>query len=540
MDFTLQMTQLVLSVLVTLILLAFTLVNRREPVAPWFAATLVCMLVWSGGSIMEVTSSNPAARLFWLDVQFFGFVPVAAFWFLTMRRIVSAPPLSSFARVVLWTPCLLILALVVANPGNINHAPPPAIGDDVALSIRDLGPLYATIAFPYVALVLVATVIVLVRTTREARGAQYRRGTILVGATLVPLSMGLVYMFGDGPWARYDPSMSALTLSAAVCGIVLWRYRLLDLAPLAHGAVIEHLADGVIVLNEYQRLVDANPSARSIFPSLTRHAIGQSLDVALAARPATAAFVSRLVDEGAGAHPVATAGPSDHDLGGVAGSHDGGVIPVADQDGLERYYSVAVTDVLGRGGRRLGLAIVFHDVTRGIDLLHRTKRLADTDDLTGLLTRRRFLELAHEEVADARRQGRPVTVMLLDLDGFKAINDVHGHAAGDHVLREVSATCCRHVRPNDLVGRYGGDEFCVLMPEAVRDDGLLVAMRLREAVASLTVWHKGTPLRVTISVGVAGADVIGEQVVGDLLEEADDLLYAAKRGGRDRVIVRAS
>lgn len=514
MGTTLQLAQLVIAVLVLLILLGFTLRNRREPLAPWFAATLACMLLWSAGSIMEVVSSDADAQLFWLSVQFFGFVPMAPCWLMTMRVVVGERPLSRTALVVLWAPCALILGLVVANPLGIHYSAATVNGP---VDIHHLGPLYTAVAFPYVALTLVAAVIVLIRRTRDARGAQYRRAIALAAATVLPLSLALLHTFGHGPWMKMDPSMSAITLAAAICGVVFWHYRLLGLAPLAYDAVVEHLADGVIVLNEDGKIVDANPSARAILPSLAHRASGQTLGSVLASHPQAATTIERLALQ--------------HPGGATADS----IVSIEGQGGRDRHYSVAITNVRGRYGRRLGFVVVLHDVTRSIDLLTRTTRLAEEDDLTGLLTRRRFLELADEQMAAAGRKGSPVAVMLLDLDGFKSVNDLHGHAAGDQLLREVASACRRHLRPGDLAGRYGGDEICVLMPGAAREDGLLAAMRLREAISDLCVWHKGLQLAVTISVGVAGANVTPGMSIGSMLEEADGMLYAAKRGGRDRV-----
>jgi diguanylate cyclase (GGDEF)-like protein len=451
-----------------------------------------------------------------------------------MRTIVGTWPLSRLGAVVLWAPCLLILVLVVVNPWGTGNSPP---GGDAWHSIGHTGPLFRLIAFPYIALVLVATVIVLIRASRDAPQHLDRRAIVLVFATLVPLSVAVLYTFGNGPWLEYDPAMSGITLSAAACSLVLWRCRLLGLAPLAHGMIIEHLADGVIVLNEAGRVVESNPSAQRVFPSLSK-ATGMPLDEGLSSSPEAAETVIFMAEEARRRTVTATSGvcPAGRATRGKR-PHDQ-LVSIPGADG-ESHYSVAVTDICGREGRRLGLAIVLHDATSEIQLLERTRELADTDDLTGLLARRRFLELARHEMERARRHGAPVAVILIDIDGFKLVNDRHGHAAGDQVLREVADACLRNVRPQDLVSRYGGDEFCVLMPGAASAIGHLAAMRLREAVAELTIWHKGEKLGTTVSIGVSGVRQVGDGDISDLLEEADQMLYAAKRAGRDKVIVNA-
>lgn len=159
---------------------------------------------------------------------------------------------------------------------------------------------------------------------------------------------------------------------------------------------------------------------------------------------------------------------------------------------------------------------------------YRLRRLADTDDLTGLLNRRAFFARARAIVALARRYGHPVAVALVDIDRFKSINDRFGHAAGDEALREVAEALRREARASDVVARMGGDEFVVLMPMTALGGARVFAERLRRRLAMETT----RPL--SVSIGLASAQ--GERIdVEALLVEADRMLLAAKRAGRDRV-----
>lgn len=158
----------------------------------------------------------------------------------------------------------------------------------------------------------------------------------------------------------------------------------------------------------------------------------------------------------------------------------------------------------------------------------RLRRLAETDDLTGLLNRRAFLERAHAIVALARRYGHPLAVAVIDIDLFKAINDRWGHAVGDDALREVAEALRREARASDLIGRLGGDEFVVLMPMTALAGGRQFAERLRRRIKL----EASRPL--TVSIGVAstrGRDADLEA----LPTAADRMLYAAKQAGRDQV-----
>ena len=160
--------------------------------------------------------------------------------------------------------------------------------------------------------------------------------------------------------------------------------------------------------------------------------------------------------------------------------------------------------------------------------------LASTDGLTGLYNRRHFLELAASEWGRFKRYGRPLALLLLDIDRFKSINDTHGHDIGDLVLKEIAEGLRHHTRTSDIAGRVGGEEFVLLLPETSLESACLVAERFRQAVAERTVAVEAGTLAVTASIGVscARADTTG---IAELMKEADLALYEAKHTGRNRI-----
>jgi diguanylate cyclase (GGDEF)-like protein len=159
---------------------------------------------------------------------------------------------------------------------------------------------------------------------------------------------------------------------------------------------------------------------------------------------------------------------------------------------------------------------------------------AGTDELTGLANRREFLARATREVTRAQRLDRPLAFMLLDIDRFKTVNDTYGHPVGDTVLREVAARCQAGIRAIDLLGRIGGEEFAILLPETPLALATQVAERVRQAVANQPIATARGDLTVTISIGVAAGAGLD---LPALLARADAALYAAKAGGRNCVVV---
>lgn len=164
------------------------------------------------------------------------------------------------------------------------------------------------------------------------------------------------------------------------------------------------------------------------------------------------------------------------------------------------------------------------------------RRDAMTDSLTGIASRRQILGSLTQELKNHHASRQPLSVLAIDIDHFKQINDTHGHASGDEVLRRVSVACRRALRQVDPFGRTGGEEFLAFLPGANLAAAIQLAQRLREAVAELPLGDIAPNLHVTISIGVAEA-LARRELVDELMTRADGALYEAKRNGRNRVEV---
>jgi diguanylate cyclase (GGDEF)-like protein len=168
--------------------------------------------------------------------------------------------------------------------------------------------------------------------------------------------------------------------------------------------------------------------------------------------------------------------------------------------------------------------------------LAREQRAARTDYLTGVNNRRHFFDLAAHAFGVARRYRHPLSVILLDIDHFKQVNDTWGHQAGDELLKNVARIAGEHLREADVLARYGGEEFIILLPDSSAQQAMVVADRIREAVAAHGIDTGNGFVKVTISAGIA--DALGEEDALDrLIRRADQSLYAAKEAGRNRAML---
>lgn len=182
----------------------------------------------------------------------------------------------------------------------------------------------------------------------------------------------------------------------------------------------------------------------------------------------------------------------------------------------------------------MGAVMMAHD-----RMMAKARNEADHDFLTAVWSRRAFFDMAERELSRSRRTGRPLSLMVFDVDHFKNLNDSFGHAAGDAVLVAIARRAAEEIRIMDCLGRIGGEEFAVLLPEVDEVSALAIAERLRRALndqvyPDLKKPGPGDPVSVSVSIGVATADC--EETLSELLNRADKALYQAKAEGRNRVV----
>jgi len=198
------------------------------------------------------------------------------------------------------------------------------------------------------------------------------------------------------------------------------------------------------------------------------------------------------------------------------------------------HLSAVLRSLLRRAGaaeRRIAEASSQHE--KDITTL---RRLAETDALSGLLNRRGFDLLGEDALDQFKRYGRGFAILLVDIDFFKKVNDTYGHAAGDEVIRAVGGVMTQSLRPGDRIGRFGGEEFIILLRDLGRDGIVTVAQKLRRHIEAMVVSHHGLEINVTASIGGA---IIREsdRDIQDVIERADTALYEAKAAGRNRIAI---
>lgn len=413
---------------------------------------------------------------------------------------------------------LAALALVATNARHDLFHAGAQLEPSGALALLAFEPGPAYVAFQVVMALSVASALIALTATalRRTVPSAVRWQALLAGSGLLVPWLAFA-LFRVGP-LRVDLDLTplAFAVTSVLAFVALTRLGLADVSPIARSLVFDRTHDPVIVLDAAGAVVDANRAAINLLAALGR-------------------------DEWRG-----------HDLETLLGLVAGGAVSDDEQHSAlsagqrislaGRHFDLRRSRVRGRRGAHLGDAVVLRDITEFVALHEALTVLAQADDLTGVANRRHFIERTERQLERDRHDGAPTSLALFDLDRFKAINDAHGHLVGDRVLQHVARAVEQRLRPTDLLGRYGGEEFAVCLPATDAVDARAIAERICDAVRSVAVeTEHGVTVSVRASVGVhtvaaQAAATTHAETLEALLARADAAQYAAKRAGGDRVM----
>jgi diguanylate cyclase (GGDEF)-like protein len=422
-------------------------------------------------------------------------------------------------------PVLILLGVAVTPATGFLYTVEPLRHDQIWLAWSTT-PVYE-VASLYGYGLVAWTLAILIRAFRQGGPLQRRQTGRLLWCGLFPLPFNILITVTT-PGMLPDLTAVGFAVTGVIATEALLRQGLTELVPVARSFVLERLRDAVLVLDGEGRLLDVNRAGvrllRELAPDLSPDVVGARL--------------SDLVPDGVVRSWLLSDGEHRLDL------PDRSVV-----------LDVRVEPLTGGHGRTVGTVSVIRDVTELIRLRDDLAEQALRDELTGLHNRRALMSALDDLVGVAVRTGRPLSLIMIDVDHFKSVNDEFGHAVGDALLAETARVLAGQVRSDDVLARFGGEEFVLLMPGSSLDQAQPRAEELRRRCAAATVTGPdGGAVRRTISLGVAtldaldGAGVTVGDSAGDssgttsaaLLRAVDQALYRAKESGRDRVALAGS
>ncbi len=485
--------------------------RRKLPGAQPFAFLAASETIWTVGYILQSVSPALAGKILWNNLQFLGAVgaPLAflAFSFAyagrTLKRstwrIILA--LAAAELLLIWTDGLHHLFRV--DPHLVPGFPFPDL-------IYANGPTF--ILYPFLAyiLLIVGSYFLAHNYVSAPRAFRLQVAAVLV-AILIPWIAALVTWLNLVPLMFQDVAPLSFAISNIVIVWALFRYRLFDLVPIANDTLVENMQDGVIVLDRDQRVADINPAAQHILNLSLKEVFGKQFSQEI---PTLVEIIPGLN----------SSTDSSKEL----------IFRVGDEP---RSFQARVSKIYDNRRQVNGSLVLLQDITERKRTEEKLHQLAVTDPLTGLFNRRYFFDVAEHEFVRSLRTAHPLAVIIFDVDHFKDVNDTFGHLVGDQVLQSLSGRCLQTLRSYDVMARFGGEEFIILLPETDAAQACQVAERLRRTVAGTSIATQAGPAEVTISLGVASIEGKPDLTFDRLIDRADQALLMVKQRGRNQVQV---
>ena len=458
---------------------------------------LTYALFWAGAK-----GPHPS---FWLDATFVGvvFVPTFVFTFVVQITQLSRwiTRISLFALLI--EPFVMLAALLTDPWHGLFFL---ASRDATAGMVLVGGPFFgANLIYSYV-LVFIACILLVQKYSQSSGLYRKQLGTILAGVG-IPWLNSILFIIGLSPFPNADNTPFSFTIAGMAFAYALWRHRLLDVMPIARHVLIENMSDGVVVLDAQNRLVDINPAARNLISTPAKPVIGESVESVF---KNWSEIVQTYLDVRETHAEIALGGPAF------------------------QYLDLQISPLIDQRKLLIGRLIVWRDITKHKQIQHELHKLATKDMLTQAFNRYHFIELANKEISRVSRNPHGLSIILMDIDYFKKINDTFGHLTGDQVLRTFVERCKNSIREMDVFARFGGEEFVLLLPDSDEKQAFECAERLREKLRSPLL--SNPQITVTTSFGLSewqGEDDTLESV----LRRADQALYMAKEAGRDCVMI---
>lgn len=488
--------------------LAYASWSRRKdvPDAATFAVLAFSMAVYAFGYAGELAQTTVPAARFWLDVEYLALPWAGGLWVLTAcrhRGIKSRPVLLFLIPVITFIGHFTNFHhLFYTAPMVMVHRPPFWVLTVQRGPLSLLDNAYLMVAFCIGSWIYLSGL-------RHSSSLARRQSLVMVAGSFLPFVGYFSYLGGLSPWGL-DITPATLGVTCLVMYYGIFHSGIFSVSPLARNLIFNSMRDAVLVVDNYDRLIDFNHAAQAMFPVLNTRNLGTPLLPMLSAAPSLAGAIIRNEDK---AEFVIEGTSADH--------YEVRIWPLYSSSNLE--------------SRQTGRAVVVANITAQVQLREELRSRAETDPLTGIANRRRFNQVLQVECGRFTRGHSPFSLLMIDLDHFKDINDRYGHAAGDEVLRQVAQILLATLRSTDLVARYGGEEFAVLLTETRIEGAMVIAERIRAAVEERVLYVEGCEIALTLSVGVTSHNGERSEASEELLKRADDALYRAKAAGRNRV-----
>jgi len=464
----------------------------------------LAITIYIVGYALELQADNIEQIKFYLKMEYFGAPFMSAFWIIFSYTFHFKKTAS--LKVIIMIMILPFLTLFFSVTNEYTHLIYTNVSafeyDGYLLSSLSKGPWYFVNIF-YAYLAQLFGIFAFFMAWRRT-GYKYESQPfwMLIGS-IWPGLMNIIYILGLSPLSL-DLTPFGLSLSAIFFYIALFNYDFLELNEIIKDVIFLEINEGIIVIDDKNRLIDFNKAGKKVFDWLDSKLIGTDISAYKEGREL---------------------------LGQKKDLFEMTVL----KNDTKKYFELRKT-ILNENSSNVGYVYFIQDISKKKEMIRTLNNMANYDSLTQIYNRRKLMEKAEKELMKSKKFGHLISVLMIDIDNFKLVNDRYGHLAGDEVLKALAKACSDNLRRTDIIGRFGGEEFLIILPRTDKNTALKIASDIKESAAHLETEYKGETINITISVGVETALILEENLsIDNLINNADIALYKAKNNGKNKI-----
>ncbi|WP_078380629.1 histidine kinase N-terminal 7TM domain-containing diguanylate cyclase [Sutcliffiella halmapala] len=482
---------------------------KDAPGAKYYILVTLMSTIFTFAYCFELASISIEQMKFWLSIEYLAmpFIPVLI---LLMCLDYVGHKINQWIYYLLFaTP---IITIFMHNTNDLHHLyyTSMEVRNDTPFPILQLegGPwFYVHSMFLFVCIML--SVIILLMQLKKSLFRFRMQVLTMVAGLIIPLIANHFYINGMSPYG-IDLGPVSMSITFLLHFVALVSYQMFNVSPIARDKVFENMKEGVIVLNQNKVIVDYNNAIQTVIPQFKKHVIGRSIEEVLSDNQKLYQIIRQEKQ-------------IDFDM---------------DVEKRLLHYQIRFTSLVNKSNLHIGQIITFSDVTERVNTQEQLQKLASIDGLTLVYNRTFFMKNSEKTLDELAIKGGDLSVIMFDIDLFKTVNDTYGHETGDRVLTHVAHVAKQNLRETDIIGRYGGEEFIICLPDTSLSMAYDIANTLRKKISESSIKINTREILVTSSFGVASSLVTradDRQIIQRLMEQADQALYVAKRNGRNCV-----
>jgi len=499
---------LFVAVLFLSFLFVYSFVRGKSSHARVMGLLSLCLQIYLLGYLLEINATQLSEMIFWNQIQYFGIPFFPALWLvISLLYTGRIDYIKGYRSIIIFIIPIMTFILRLTNNSHFLYYKSLELqsnGEYTSMYLTK-GPWYL-VQMIYVLITLVLCTYFYYQRYRKSSGNERMQFSLLLYASVLPY-LALILVFINLGGTGVDYTAIILPPCILLINLALTKYNFLDIKNLARERVFEDSSLGFILLNRTYRVVDFNDQSKYLLSLLNIQLKETGLEKILKDHPdilecirnSSLEIVHRIVDH------------------------------------QDKYMSINVKEIKNKE-EIVGQLVTLEDVTEKERLRYRLLEMANTDVLSGLNNRRKFRESAEEVLLRAQRYNQVVSLLMMDIDYFKRINDAYGHAAGDEVIKVFSDLLRQNFRTSDIIGRMGGEEFAVVLINCDKNTAYEKAEQFRFNVESYPIIVDEQTIQVNVSIGVSELNENAKNL-DSLINQADYALYQAKEKGRNRTVI---